>query len=309
MRIAVIGAGAVGCYFGGMLARAGVSVRLIGRQQHVGAIMRDGLFIDGLHVCERVRVLASTELDSVRDSQIVLFCVKTLDTESVAQALQPYLATGSMLLSFQNGVDNVERIYSATKIEAIPTVVYVACAMAGPGHVKHSGRGDLIIGIPAWQAKSSERRAMDLQPIAAMFQDAGVPCRISSMIETELWTKMIMNCAYNAISALGRSQYGRIVNFKPARDLVERIIEETVAVAGAEGVSLSAPTLIADAFKLAEAMAGAMSSTAQDINRGKATEIDSLNGYVVRCGVKHGIPTPVNNAVHTLVKLLEQSVL
>jgi 2-dehydropantoate 2-reductase len=306
MRVAVVGAGAIGCYFGGMLARAGVSVCLIGRQQHVDAINREGLFIDGVRVRERIRVPASTALDSVRDSQIVLFCVKTVDTESMAHALEPHLAPGGTLFSFQNGVDNVDRIYSATKIEAISTVVYVASAMAGPGHVKHSGRGDLIMGIPAWQLKVNEQRRVDLQPTATMFENAGIPCRLSSAIETELWTKMIINCAYNGISALGRSQYGRIVKFKPARDLVERIVEETVAVARAEGVSLSTGALIADTFKLADAMPSATSSTAQDINRGKPTEIDSLNGYVVRMGAKHGIPTPVNHVVHTLVKLLEQ---
>src|SRR5205823_1497269 len=144
--IAVMGAGAVGCYFGGMLARAGAPVTLIGRQQHVEAISRQGLFLEGMHFQQQVPVSASTDISAVKHSDLTLFCVKTLDTETAAKALQPHLNPGTVVISLQNGVDNVERIYSAAKIEAIPAVVYVASAMIAPGHVKHSGRGDLIIG-------------------------------------------------------------------------------------------------------------------------------------------------------------------
>ncbi|MGH9439168.1 MAG: ketopantoate reductase family protein, partial [Terriglobia bacterium] len=145
-RVAVMGAGAVGCYFGGMLARAGAPVTLIGRPQHVEAINREGVFIDGVNFQEKIPVSASTELSTAREAQVVLFCVKTLDTEQVARALAPHLARGATVISLQNGVDNVERIRAAVGLEAIAAVVYVAAEMAGPGHVKHSGRGDLIIG-------------------------------------------------------------------------------------------------------------------------------------------------------------------
>ncbi len=303
-----MGAGAVGCYFGGMLARAGAPVTLIGRSHHMDVVGREGLFIEGLHVRERIPVLASTEISAVREARVVLFCVKTLDTETVAAALGPHLTLGSAVISLQNGVDNVDRIYSAAKIEAIPAVVYVAAAMSAPGHVKHSGRGDLIVGNPANRHEDASRSGVGMEAIAAMFERAGVPCRISQAIEADLWTKMLMNCAYNAISALGQARYGSMVRCKRTRQLLERVIEEAVAVARAEGVSLSEPAMVEAAFQLGEAMSGALSSTAQDINRAKLTEIDSLNGYIVRHAVKAGIQTPVNQTLYTLVKLLEQSV-
>jgi len=135
--VAIVGAGAVGCYFGGMLARSGVRVTLIGR-------------------------------------------------------------------AFQNGVDNVDRIYAAIHWRAIPVAVYVAAQMSGPGHLTHTGRGDLVIGHHAgWP------RQPNLEPLAAMFEHAGISCRISEAIEEELWTKLVMNCVYNAISALTRARYGR----------------------------------------------------------------------------------------------------
>lgn len=305
--VAVMGAGAVGCYFGGMLARAGAPVTLIGRPAHVNAIAAQGLFLDTLHFQQRVPVSASSDISAVGNSQIVLFCVKTLDTETLAKAIAPHLAPGAAVVSLQNGVDNVERIYSAAGMEAIPAVVYVASAMIAPGHVKHSGRGDLIVGDLSTPDRDRARREVTVEPIAAMFERAGVPCRVSENIEADLWTKMIMNCAYNAISALGRARYGRIARTESTRDLMKRVVEEAVAVACAAGVSLSGAAMIEAAFNLGEAMQGALSSTAQDINRGRLTEIDSLNGYVVRRGAGLGVEAPVNQTLHALVKLLEQS--
>ncbi len=304
-RISVMGAGAVGCYFGAMLARAGAPVTLIGRPQHVDAINREGVFLDAAGFQERVPASASTELSAARDAQVVLFCVKTLDTQQVARALAPHLAPGATIISLQNGVDNVERIRAVVNIEAIAAVVYVAAEMAGPGHVKHSGRGDLIIGF--LQSRDQSRRRGDLDRAAAVFQRARVPCVISGNVEGELWRKLIMNCAFNAISALSRVRYGPIVRNPWSREVVRRVIEEAVAVCGAAKIQLPETNVVEAAMKLAEAMNNASSSTAQDISRGKLTEIDSLNGYVARRGALAGVDTPVNQTLHALVKLLEES--
>jgi 2-dehydropantoate 2-reductase len=301
-RIAVLGAGAVGCYFGGMLARAGAPVTLIGRPPHVEALGRDGLWLESLHFQERVPIVATGAVEAARDAAVVLFCVKTLDTEEAARSLAPHRAPGAIVLSMQNGVDNVERIRGAAGIEALPTVVYVAAAMTGPGRVKHTGRGDLILGDPRGARRS------ELDRVSALFARAGVPCAVSHNIEAELWSKMAMNCAYNAVSALGRSKYGRIAADPRARELLRLAVEETTAVARASGVRFADVDLVEAAFRLGEVMSGATSSTAQDIHRGKRTEIDSLNGYVVRRGAELGVPTPVNRALHALVKLLEESV-
>jgi 2-dehydropantoate 2-reductase len=298
-RVAVLGAGAVGCYFGGMLARAGVPVTLIGRAHHVAALVRDGLWLETLRFQERVPVAASVAVEAAGDAAVVLFCVKTLDTDEAARSLVPYLAPGAVVLSMQNGVDNVERIREAAGIEALPTVVYVAAAMTGPGSVRHTGRGDLVVGDPAG------RRPGDLDRVAALFGRAGVPCSVSDNIGAELWTKMSLNCAYNAVSALARAKYGRVAQHPQVREVLRRAVEETAAVARASGIPLPEAKLVEAAFRLGEAMSEATSSTAQDISRGKRTEVDSLNGYVARRGGELGVPTPVNQTLHALVKLLE----
>ena len=168
-RVAVVGAGAVGCYFGGMLARSGVPVTLIGRAPHVDAILRDGLRIAGVRIDERIPIAATTSLqDGVRGAGTILFCVKTVSTETAALELHPLLAPDAAILSLQNGVDNVDRIHSAIGRHAIPVAVYVAAEMTAPGCVTHTGRGDLVIGHRAgWPPD------VELAPLAGMFEQAG----------------------------------------------------------------------------------------------------------------------------------------
>src|SRR6204780_3586692 len=144
--VAVMGAGAVGSYFGGMLARAGVPVTMIARPAYVEAVRRDKLFLDTVSFQERVTVETSADPSAVRNANVVLFCVKGQDNEETARAIAPYLSADAIVVSVQNGVDNVERIRAASGIDALPAVVYVAAAMPEPGHGKHSGRGDLVVG-------------------------------------------------------------------------------------------------------------------------------------------------------------------
>jgi 2-dehydropantoate 2-reductase len=299
-RIAVVGAGAVGGYFGGMLARAGAPVTMIGRAAFVEAVRKNGLLLDTLQFKEMVRVEVSTELAAARGADVVLFCVKTTDTESTARSLAPQLPSSAVVVSLQNGVDNAEKIRDAG-IDALSAVVYVAASVPEPGRVKHVGRGDLVIGP---RNDRSEK-------FAALFQRAGVTCRISENIDGELWTKLIWNCALNAISALGRAKYGLIAESEDARKVVEAVVNEVLAVASAARVQLPGVETpqagLAGALEIATQMAGAISSTGQDLMRGKRTEIDSLNGYISRRGAELGVPTPVNHALYALVKLAEES--
>ena len=299
-KIAVVGAGAVGGFFGGLLARAGAPVVMIGRPAFVEAVKKNGLFLDTLQFQESVRVEASTELSAVRAAEIVLFCLKTTDNATTARVLGSLLAPSALVLSMQNGVDNVEQIRAAAaKIDALPAVVYVAASVPQPGRVKHVGRGDLVVGPESEKTKR----------IAEIFSRARVPCRISENIEGELWTKLVWNCALNAVSALGRAKYGLIASSPDAWKVVETAVYEVLAVARAAGIhppGLEDPkAALAGALKIATQMAEALSSTGQDLNRGKRTEVDSLNGYISRRGAELGVPTPVNHSLFALVKLAE----
>ncbi len=300
-KIAVVGAGAVGGYFGGMLARAGAPVVFIGRPTFVAAVQKDGLLLDTTQFKETARVMASTELSAARDAELVLFCVKTTDTASTSQELARIVAPNAILVSMQNGADNVEQIRAASGLNALAAAVYVAASVPAPGTVKHVGRGDLVLG----PENDVTRR------VAEVFARAKVPVRLSNNIEGELWTKLVWNCALNALSALGKVTYGEILASADAKQLLEGTVYEVLAVAKAAGIAppgLEDPrAAFAGAYKIAEQMAATRSSTSQDMMRGKKTEIDSLNGFIARKGRELGVPTPLNHALFTLVKLAESA--
>ena len=297
--VSVLGAGAVGCFYGGMLARAGHRVTLIGRPAHVDAFRRSGVRFEGLRFDEVVPVKASTEASAVRGCGMVLFCVKSTDTDSAAAQITPHLDHGALVVNLQNGVDNTERIQARVAQPVIPAAVYVATEMAGPGHLKHHGRGDLVIGELGGRLPSGA-----LAQVKRWFEAAGVPVAISDNVAGELWAKLVVNCAYNALSAITQLPYGKMIEGAAIRDVMRDVVEETLALAEASGVSM-APDMLARTYKIAEAMPTQFSSTAQDLARGKPTEIEHLNGFVVRRGAALGVPAPVNRTLYALVRLIE----
>ena len=305
--IAVVGAGAVGGYFGAMLARAGHRVTLIGRAAHVQAMRRDGLRLDRAGQIEAVRVEASTELAALRGADLVLFCVKSTDTDAVAQQMAPHLDPNAVVLSLQNGVENAPTIARRVQQAVVPAVVYVATAMPEPGLVKHFSRGDLVIGPlnSTQSASADEALGATLQALADLFASAEVPVRVSQDVMAELWSKLMVNCAYNAISGLAQQPYGHLAALAPIRELQQAVVREVVALAAAEGVALPLAEALEAMERIAVAMPAQHSSTAQDMARRKPSEIDHLNGFVARRGAELGVPTPVNQALYALVKLVE----
>lgn len=295
MKIAIMGAGAVGCYYGAMLARAGHAVTLITRPQHVQAIRHRGLVFETRAFTENLPVAATTEPSGVADAEIVLFCVKSGDTVSAGREMAPHLAAGASILSLQNGVDNAERLQEVVGRPVIPTAVYVATEMSGPGHVRHHGRGELVIGPGSSSAT-----------IVEVFGQAGIKTEISDNVIGALWTKLIVNCAYNALSAIPQLPYGRMIAVEGVRACMKDIVAECLMVARQSGIQVD-DDILDTVLALAAAMPNQSSSTAHDLARGKTTEIDHLNGYVVRTGAKLGIATPANRLLTVVVKLMEES--
>src|SRR5215470_634657 len=210
-RIAVVGAGAVGGYFGGMFARAGAPIVFVGRKRFADAVNSKGLVLDKSEGQERIRANATVDMSAVRECTLILFCVKANDTSVTATQMAPFVRPDATVVCLQNGVDNADQIRAAANVTALPAVVYVAVSVPESGRVKHLARGDLIIGPPS--EKTTE--------LADLFIRAGIPCRLSDNIEGELWLKLLRNCALNAISALGQVRYGEIIQSEAARKLME----------------------------------------------------------------------------------------
>ena len=303
--VAVVGAGAVGSFFGAMLARAGHRVTLIGRAAHVQAIERDGLRLDMAGRVEAVRTAASVDLAAIRGADLVLFCVKSTDTDAVARQMAPHLDAGALVLSLQNGVENASAIARHIRQTVVPAVVYVATAMPEPGRVTHHGRGDLVNGPLNAAAARAAAVATRLQDLVDFFASAQVPVRISADVVAELWSKLMVNCAYNAISGLAQATYAQLAALPAIRELQRAVVAEVVALAAAEGVNMTLAPSLEAMERIAVAMPAQLSSTAQDMARGKPSEIDHLNGFVVRRGRELRIPTPANQALYALVKLVE----
>ena len=294
MKIAIVGAGAVGCYFGALLVRAGHDVTFLGRKPHVDAINARGLLLEMRSQEIRLRARAITDVAALETPQLVLFCVKSADTELTGTALASKLDSDTVVLSLQNGVDNPQRLRAIIGNLVIPTVVYVGAEMAGPGHVKHHGRGELIIG-------SSPRSEM----LAHALEAAGIPTTVADDIEKVQWMKLVTNCAYNALSAVANIPYGPMAEVEGTNEFVASVVEECVAVARGCGVILP-DDMVRQIAKIPAAMPTQFSSTALDLARGKPTEIDFLNGFVARKGTELGLPTPSNFALQTMVTLAER---
>ena len=293
-QVAVMGAGAVGCYYGAMLARAGLEVTLIGRAQHVEAVRRSGLRLQTSTSDDQIRLNGSTEPAGVRGAQLVLFSVKSTDTEAAGQAMKAHLEHEASIVTLQNGVDNAERLATTLGREVIPAVVYVAVEMAGPGHVRHHGRGELVIG-----------RSAASDAIVAAFAAAGIQVDISDNVMGALWAKLIVNSAYNALSAITQLPYGRLVQNAGVPEVMRDVVDECLAVARAAGVKVPGE-MHETVRRIAQTMPAQYSSTAQDLARKKRTEIEHLNGFVVRKGEALGVPTPVNRTLLALVQTLER---
>jgi 2-dehydropantoate 2-reductase len=269
-------------------------VVLIARPQHVAAINANGLRLQSQTFDEQIHLKASAQASAVHGADVVLFSVKSSDTEAAGRLIQPHLQANALVMCLQNGVDNADRLRAVLPgHEVAAAVVYVATEMAGPGHVKHNGRGDLVVEPSASSAA-----------VARALISADVPTEISNNVRGALWAKLILNCAYNAVSAIAQLPYGKTVVGAGVQDVMHDVVAECMAVAQAEGVQVAGDVQAAVAH-LAGSMPNQSSSTAQDLARGKPTEIDYLNGLIVQRGQALGIATPANRVLWALVKLLE----
>jgi len=219
-KIYVLGSGAVGCYFGGMLARAQQDVTFIARPERAYALNDAGLEMDCKAFHETIQVKASSDLSTLRDADLVLLSVKSLDTERTLTDIKSVLPSKAVILSLQNGVANIDIASQIVNNPTYAAVVYVAAGMIGHRTMKHHGRGELLIGNPKESVLDDEQ---NLKKICKLFEVADVPCTISPQIKREMWLKFLVNCSFNAISGIGQISYGEMVKSPGIVKLIEEI--------------------------------------------------------------------------------------
>ena len=300
-KIAVMGAGSLGCLFGGRLALAGAHVTLIGRSTNIDTIARNGLLVESGGATQTAKLDATIDAAAARGAKLVLICVKSADTDSAATALATHLDADAVLVSLQNGVGNVERIRAATSRPVVAGLVYVGANMPRPGHVRHAGGDRVAIGA----VRDSGVDAALLDKVAGVLRATGLTIDIAADIEPVMWEKLMLNCAYNAVCALTGKPYGEMGAVPEIRAIMQEAAQEVIALARRKGAAI-AQTAIDSLFVMTTSMPLQMSSTAQDIAKGRPTEVDFLNGYVARESEKIGLAAPVNRTLNALVKLREK---
>ncbi len=293
MRICVFGAGGVGGYFGGLLARSGADVTFIVRGEHLRALQARGLTLRTVRETFTIPVKATDEPRAVGPVDLVLFCVKSYDTEEAGRALLDLLAPGAVVLTLQNGIDNEEKLEVILgKGTVLGGTAYIRSDITEPGVVTQSG-GACKIVFGELDGSSTERA----RRILTACQHAGFPCELTTSIWTVLWEKFLFICALGGMTAVTRLPVGEILAQREAREMCRRIMEEVRALGRADNVPLE-EDLVERMMTVADGWdKGARSSLYHDLASGRPLELDALNGKVVELGLRHGIPTPMNFAV------------
>ena len=309
MRVLVVGAGAIGSVLGGFLAKAGHDVTLLGRAWHLDVVKQQGLKITGLwgeHVVRLTAVTAREELDGSAPFDWVFVCVKAHQTAEVAGWLPSVMAPQTCLCAFQNGLGNYETLSQAVPPERVALGRVIFGVELQPGVVRVTVCADDVL-IGAAVATFPRERLVGL---AVALQESGVPARVTASILTDLWAKVLYNCALNGLSTVLEVPYGRLPEHPAAVRIMEAVIEEAYRAADARRIALKPAS--AQAYRellfgrLIPDTAAHQSSMLQDVRRGKPTEIESLNGAIVRLAAEAGLAAPMNALVTRLVHAKER---
>jgi 2-dehydropantoate 2-reductase len=305
MKIAVIGAGAMGGLFGARLAQAGEDVTLVDvAPQAVDAINANGVRLDEKSGgSQAIRVPAVTDPADVGPVDLVLVFVKCYHTEAALRAAAPLLNGNTAVLTLQNGWGNAARIAAIVgEARVLVGLTYHSATMLGPGHVLHAGQGMTFVG--EMNGTTSPR----MEQIAAAFRGAGLEVTPTADVLSQIWAKLALNCCTLPTAALLRFYAGQLVEHEEMLDMMRGLLREVVAVANAQNIALSYTERWEAITSLLRRATGAKPSMLQDVENGRRTEIDVINGAIVEAGRRQHIPTPYNEAMVWLIKSLEATV-
>lgn len=300
MRTVIIGAGAMGCLFGGLLSEAGMHVCLLDVwREHVDALQRNGLTIEWRGRTRTIAVQATTDTASLGAADLVMVFVKSGHTDEAARTAVRLAADSGLVLTLQNGLGNADVLARAVGAgRVIAGTTSQGATLLGPGRIRHAGRGSTIIGM--WGGGKFQAAFQ----VADWLSRSGIAAEAVEDIQPVVWNKLLVNVGINAITALTGIQNGQLLDLPQTRALSQAAAEEAAAVARACGVAV-AEDVVQRVFAVARATAENRSSMGQDVDARRVTEIETINGAVVRRAVELGMPVPVNQALTALVETLQ----
>jgi 2-dehydropantoate 2-reductase len=302
MKTVIMGAGAMGCLFGGLLALAGENVWLVTtRKDHIDRIRSRGLTLEEKGKTHLIRVNATIDVTSIGEADLVLFFVKTYQTEKAVSDSLVLQKEDTIFLTLQNGLGNEEAICKAVDRKKVMLgVTNHGATLFDPGHIRHAGWGETQIG--ELEGKVTERA----NQIALMFQRAGIETRVSSRIYDLIWEKLLINVGINALTALTGLKNGQLLDFPETLRLMEVLVSEAAEVARRKGIRIEGNPM-EKVRNIAEATRENRSSMGQDFDYKRRTEIDSINGAIVREAKNLGVSVPNNQMITDLIKVIEKN--
>ncbi|UCE91636.1 MAG: 2-dehydropantoate 2-reductase [Methanobacteriota archaeon] len=295
MRICVFGAGSLGSAVGGMLA-SHHEVVLVGRKANVSPIAEDGLRIRGV-VSRTVKLDASDSVKDFAPPDLLIVATKAYSTSSVVDACSGWISGDTKVLTLQNGLGNLEKLRAWRGDRAIGGTTTMGASLVAPGIVRIAGIGKTIVG--------SELDPNAASKVSSAFRSAGIPAVTRREIHSEIWAKAIVNASINPLTAILRIPNGDLIESRTLSRLMAEICSECESVAEASAITLPVKSMYRRARSVARETAGNRSSMLRDIELGRRTEIDCINGHLCRSGEVAGVPTPLNNALVSMIKSLE----
>jgi 2-dehydropantoate 2-reductase len=301
VKIVVMGAGAIGSLFGGYLAETGNEVSFIGRKAHIEKINRDGLSIEGIRGEHLVKVRATTNHSDLEAPDLIILTVKAYDTEQAIKDVKPLFSAHTYFMCLQNGLGTEDVAGSILGEDRILRGTTSDGALFNePGKIRHTGKGNTVIGY------LNRKQDSFLKQIADIFQKAGFDTTISDDMKRLVWEKIFVNVAINPFGALTGLRNGDLLTVPQLQDSMKAAILEGLQVTDKLGLSINSQTPIGKAFEVAQKTARNKNSMLQDIEKGKRTEIDFINGAIVKRGEKIGVSCPINAVLTALIKGLER---
>jgi 2-dehydropantoate 2-reductase len=303
MKIVIVGPGAIGCLFAAFLSKSKEEVWLLDKnRERAQAVKQQGIIVEGISGNWRADIKTTADPKEIGTADLIIISVKSYDTKGAILQAKPLASDNTKVLTLQNGIGNIEIIGEVVGTDkVIGGVTNLGATLIGEGHVRHAGRGETVIG------RIDGKIPVELRAIREIFNKIGLETRISRDIKSLLWSKLIINVGINALTAMTRLNNGRLIEFEGTRRILREAVTEAVRVAKRKKIKLIYDDPLAKVEAVSEATGSNVSSMLQDVLRKKRTEIDFINGVIVRQAQELGIAAPVNSILVDLVKTIEAS--
>lgn len=301
MKFLVVGPGAMGCLFAARLRKAGFVVTLLDYlEERAKQINNQGIIVEG--VTGQYTIKVPTLAGPVTEQpDFVLICVKSYKTREAGQTIRPWLPPETVVVTLQNGLGNLEILEEVFgKGRVLGGVTAEAATLLGPGKIRHAGQGETILGPGGDPNGPAEK-------LVSTFSQAGFRSKAVENVNHLIWGKLIVNVGINALTAITRLKNGLLPKFKGTRLIMEEAVKEAVAVAEAQNIQLPYADPLGRVIEVCDATAANIASMLQDVLKEKITEVEFINGAIVRQGKALGIPTPVNLTLTSLVKTIQET--